>query len=381
MKKALAFFLSVSLPFAFCGCSAGDLFNRYISTGDTEEAQSQEPPAEGNRVYMDEIRGTLQDFNGNQVIVSSDSSTYTFDISQATIECADGLLAGANVCVIYQGQLQDTDTGSVKTLKVVDDYHQDSTLEESTIQGQLQNLTANSITIKTSDNKTLSCPVTGTEQYYQGGVKANTPVYLHYKGNFVNSPDNPNALLGTQARIFSVSDIDPLSVPSPTPTPAPAEGQEIKKENQMRAIIQSIQLNMLSVLIENTNTTLQLNMTGIPCYFNGGISIGSHVTLTYTGDFNGSTLDGITLLGITGEIPESSRNRSLSFSVTGDITASTSNTITLLTYDGMYITCYTENATNTSTGGLLTGSSVKVTFNPADCRTSNIYTALKIEDA
>lgn len=379
MKKALAFFLCISLTFAFSGCSAGDLVDRYISTGDTEE--TQEPPSEGNRVYMDEIRGTLQDFNGNRVTVADGSSSYTFDISQATIECQDGLLAGASVCVIYQGQLQDTDTSTVRALKVVDDYHQDNTMEENTIQGQLQNLTSNSATIKTADNQTVTCPVTGTEQYYQGGIQANTPVFLHYKGNFVSSPDNPNALDGTHTRVFSISDVDPLAVPSPTPTPTPAEGQEVKKENQMRAIIQGIQLNTLTVSVENANTVLQLNMSGIPCYFNGGTAIGSHVTLTYTGDFNGTTLEGITLLGITGETPESSRNRSLSFSVTGDITASTSNTITLLTYDGMYITCYTEGANNTSTGGLLTGSSVKITFNPADCRTSNIYTALKIEDA
>ena len=379
MKKALAFFFCISLSLTFSGCSAGDLIDQYISTGDTEETQNA--PSESNRVYMDEIRGILQDFNGNQVTVSSDSASYTFDISQATVECQDGLLAGASVCVIYQGQLQDTDTSTVKALKVVDDYHQDNTMEENTVQGQLQNLTSNSAVIKTGDNQIITCPITGTEQYYQSGIQPNTPVYLHYKGNFVSSPDNPNALDGTHTRIFSISDIDPLAVPSPTPTPAPVEGAETKKENQMRAVIQNIQMNSLTVAIDNTSTVLQLNMTGIPCYFNGGTSIGSHVTLTYTGDFNGSTLDGITLLGITGEIPESSRNRSPSFSVTGDITASTANTITLLTYDGMYITCYTEGATNTSTGGLLTGSTVKVSFNPADCRTSNIYTTLKIEDA
>lgn len=73
--------------------------------------------------------------------------------------------------------------------------------------------------------------------------------------------------------------------------------------------------------------------------------------------------------------------REIGFSVTGEITASTANTITLLTTDGISVTCRTDGADNTSTGGLLTGSSVKVTFNPADSRESNIYTCLKIEDA
>ena len=121
-------------------------------------------------------------------------------------------------------------------------------------------------------------------------------------------------------------------------------------------------------------------MSAIPCYFSGGIESGSHVNVIYTGDFNGTTLDGLTILGITGDIPENLSERNTSFTISGEITASTANTITLLTSDGMRITCNTESASNESTGGLLTGSSVKVTFNPADSRQTNIYTALKIED-
>ena len=109
-------------------------------------------------------------------------------------------------------------------------------------------------------------------------------------------------------------------------------------------------------------------------------SSGAHVNVIYTGDFNGTTLDGLTILGITGDIPENLSERNTGFTISGEITASTANTITLLTSDGVRITCNTESASNESTGGLLTGSSVKVTFNPADSRQTNIYTALKIED-
>ena len=108
-----------------------------------------------------------------------------------------------------------------------------------------------------------------------------------------------------------------------------------------------------------------------------GIESGAHVNVIYTGDFNGTTLDGLTILGITGDIPENLSERNTGFTISGEITASTANTITLLTSDGVRITCNTESASNESTGGLLTGSSVKVTFNPADSRQTNIYTALK----
>ena len=330
---------------------------------------------------MDEIRGTLQYFTGNQLTLLSGSDNYVFDISQATLECSDGMLCGDAVSVIYEGQLDSTDTGAVRVLKVVDDYHDTSEVKEGTTRGQVQNLTANSITIRSKGGKTVTFPITGTEQYYQGGIKAGNWVYLHYKGDFgPASADDPNVLDGSQMKIYSVSDIDPLNVPAPTPTPAPQEGVEIKPENKLRAVIQNIQTNILQVSPENTTNILNLDMSAIPCYFSGGIESGAHVNIIYTGDFNGTTLDGLTILGITGDIPENLSERNTGFTISGEITASTANTITLLTSDGVRITCNTESASNESTGGLLTGSSVKVTFNPADSRQTNIYTALKIED-
>lgn len=378
MKKILVVCIGSLFLITLSGCSLGDVVDRF---SDSEDTQIQDINPESTRVYMDEIRGTLQYFTGNQLTLLSESDNYVFDISQATLECADGMLCGDAVSVIYEGQLDSTDTGAVRVFKVVDDYHDTSEVKEGTTRGQVQNLTANSITIRSKGGKTVTFPITGTEQYYQGGIKAGNWVYLHYKGDFgPASADDPNVLDGSQMKIYSVSDIDPLNVPAPTPTPAPQEGVEIKPENKLRAVIQNIQTNILQVSPENTSNILNLDMSAIPCYFSGGIESGAHVNVIYTGDFNGTTLDGLTILGITGDIPENLSERNTGFTISGEITASTANTITLLTSDGMRITCNTESASNESTGGLLTGSSVKVTFNPADSRQTNIYTALKIED-
>lgn len=378
MKKILVVCIGSLFLITLSGCSLGDVVDRF---SDSEDTQIQDINPGSTRVYMDEIRGTLQYFTGNQLTLLSGSDNYVFDISQATLECADGMLCGDAVSVIYEGQLDSTDTGAVRVLKVVDDYHDTSEVKEGTTRGQVQNLTANSITIRSKGGKTVTFPITGTEQYYQGGIKAGNWVYLHYKGDFgPASADDPNVLDGSQMKIYSVSDIDPLNVPAPTPTPAPQEGVEIKPENKLRAVIQNIQTNILQVSPENTSNILNLYMSAIPCYFSGGIESGAHVNVIYTGDFNGTTLDGLTILGITGDIPENLSERNTGFTISGEITASTANTITLLTSDGVRITCNTESASNESTGGLLTGSSVKVTFNPADSRQTNIYTALKIED-
>lgn len=378
MKKLITIGIACLLSLSLSGCSLGSVIDRFTASDD---AAIQDINPESTRVYMDEIRGELQNFTGNQITLLSDEESYTFDISQATLECSNGMLAGDAVSVVYEGQLDSTNTGAVHALKVVDDYHQMTTLEDQTFRGQVQVLTANCITVKSDKNQTVTFPVTGTEQYYQAGIKAGNWVYIHYKGNLVAAADGNAATAdGSHTKTFSVSDVDPFNVPDPTPTPAPQEGTEVKKENKLRAVIQNIQTNVLQVSIENTTTVLNLDMSALPCYFKGGAETGSHVNIIYTGDFNGTTLDGISILGITGENPDRLSERDIGFTISGDIIASTANTITLRTYDGADITCNTEKATNSSSGGLLTGSSVKITFNPADSKETNIYTSIKIED-
>lgn len=372
-------FLSICSLFIFSlsGCGFENVVDN-IMPSQNETIQDIHP--DSTRVYMDELQGTLQTFTGNKLTLVSSSDTYLFDVSQATLESEDGMIIGDSVSVIYEGQLSGTDTSTVRALKVTDNYHNPDTLKEKTAHGQVQELTTNSITVKSRGGKTATYPTTGATQYYQKGIKPGDWVYLHYKGELeAPDPETPTRLYGYHIKVFSVSDIDPLVIPEPTPTPAPK--QKRKKQKQMRTIIQNVQTSTLQVSVENTDTILNLDMSKIPCYFSGGLAPGSHVTVTYSGNFDGSSTNGISVLGITGEVPETISDHGISFTVSGDITASTSDTITLLTYDNMYVTCNIENAANTSTGGLLSGSSVKVTFNPAKSRNSNIYYALKVEDA
>ena len=376
MKKWLFLSFCGLFCLSLSGCSFENALDKVISSKD-ESLQNIHP--DSTRVYMDEIQGTLEDFTGNKVSLISSSQTYTFDVSQAALESEDGMIRGDSISVVYEGQLSDTDTSTVRALKVVDDYYKSDSLKEKTSHGQVQQLTANSITVRSRGGKTATFPITGAEQYYQNGIKAGKWVYIHYKGEFdTPDPENPSRLYGSHIKVFSVSDIDPLVVPAPTPTPP--QSSKSKEEKKLRAVIQNIQTDILQVMIENTNTLLNLNMSGIPCYFSGGPASGSHVTITYTGDFDGSSSENISVLGITGDIPESLSEHGISFTVAGDITASTSDTFTILTYDNIYVTCNIENASNSSTGGLLSGSSVKVTFNPAKSRKSNIISAMKIED-
>lgn len=111
--------------------------------------------------------------------------------------------------------------------------------------------------------------------------------------------------------MLSVSDIDPLKVPEPTPTPPPQPDTPVPQEKQLRTVIRSVNMNTLQVSPDNSDTVLKLDMSSVPCHFSGGIAAGAHANITYTGEFNGTTLDGITVLGITGEIPEQANKHSI----------------------------------------------------------------------
>ena len=82
MKKFFASCSCLILLLSLSGCSPGAVIDRFVST---EDSSVQETVQDKPRVYMDEIRGILQDFTGSQVTILSDKTLYTFDVSQASL--------------------------------------------------------------------------------------------------------------------------------------------------------------------------------------------------------------------------------------------------------------------------------------------------------
>ena len=99
-----------------------------------------------------------------------------------------------------------------------------------------------------------------------------------------------------------------------------------------------------------------------------------------TGKFNGESTSGMKIRGITGEDPDILSVRNITSTVTGTILGTTANTVLLQTYDGVKILCSRENVPDLSSSGMEEGADLRVTFNPAKSRTSNIYTCIKFED-
>lgn len=380
MKKFTQLFVCSCALLSLSGCAIRDAITDYV--GSSQNTVQEITQAPGQRVYMDEVKGVLQDFTGATLTMSSQEQTYVFDLSEATLECEDGMITGDEISVIYEGQLSSEDTSTVKALKVVDDFHKKNQLEIRKAYGEVQGLTPNTITIKNKKGKTATYPITGTEQYYQGGIRQGVWVYVHFKGEFSSGSDD-TSLNASHLKVLSVSDIDPLTLPDPTPTPEPAldASTDVSQEQQLHATIQNISSNMLTVSPSGSDSTLNIDLSQIPSYFKGGTAPGSYVTITYQGQYQENSLEGVTVTAVTGDDPDSFRSRNLTYTVSGTIVGHTSNTVTIQTGDGATITCFTEGASDTSTSDLAVGAGICVTFDPTKSKQSNIYTSVKIQDA
>ena len=384
MKKLPAACIILGISLFMGGCS-NDHSNDHIislqdkisdastSVSENQEGQNSSPE---DRVYMDELSGSLQNFDGSCLTISSNGKIYTFDVSQTRLECKYGVVLSDNVSVIYEGQLSGTDISTISPIKITDQYHNETPLEDRTLKGKVKRLTSNALVIVTEKGNTVTFPVTGVKQYYKKGIKAGR--WVHFRGKFISSSQvDSKQYDGSFTKVISVSDVDPMKVPEPTPTPSP---EPKKKEHHLRARIVNVSTNTITVVPQTTNTELNVPVSSVPVYFKGGMAPGSYVNITYTGNFNGESTSGMKIRGITGEDPDILSVRNISSTVTGTILGTTANTVLIQTYDGVKILCDRENAQDLSTSGMEEGADLRVTFNPAKSRTSNIYSCIKFED-
>ena len=386
MKKLSAACIILGLSLFAGGCSNDQIDDHIISLQDKiSDAAASDPVSEEDsasssdeRVYMDEISGTLQDFDGTHLTISSNGETYVFDVSQTRLECKYGVVLSDQVSVIYQGQLSGNDITTISPIKVTDKYHNETPLEDRTLKGKVKSLTSNALVMVTEKGNTVTFPVTGVAQYYKKGIKAGKWVYVHFRGKFISeSKVSDKEYDGSFTKVISVSDTDPLKIPEATPTPSP---EPKKKEQHLRARIVSINTNTMTVIPQTTGSELTVPLTSVPVYFKGGMAPGSYVNIIYTGKFNGESTSGMKIRGITGEDPDTLSVRNITSTVTGTILGTTANTVLIRTYDGVKILCNRENVQDLSTSGMEEGADLRVTFNPAKSRTSNIYSCIKFED-
>ena len=108
---------------------------------------------------MAELSGSLQNFDGSCLTISSNGKIYTFDVSQTRLECKNGFVLSHYVSVIYEGQLSGTDISTISPIKITDQYHNETPLEDRTLKGKVKRLTSNALVIVTEKGNTVTFPV------------------------------------------------------------------------------------------------------------------------------------------------------------------------------------------------------------------------------
>ncbi len=271
MKNFTKLLLGSLVLFSLSGCTAGDMITSYTSISDQSETTLQntsETPKQ--RVYMDEIKGTLKDFTGATPTMESQEQTYVFDLSEATLECEDGMITGDEISVIYEGQLSNKDTSTVKSIESSRRLSQkESAGSTKGLWGSTES-DSNTITIKNKKGKTATYPITGTEQYYQNGIRTGVWVYIHFKGKFASSQNTQSSSLNaSHLKVLSISDIDPLTLPDPTPTPDPAQVSADASAKRTADSCRNSEYfpNTLTVLPSGSDSTINVDLSQIPSYF------------------------------------------------------------------------------------------------------------------
>ncbi len=376
-KMTAAAILSLSVILGGCG-SLDQIKEKYIEETTVEPTVSPEPK---ERVYMDQLSGKVQSFDGAFLSLSSEGSVYLFDASRASIETSHGLIAGDTVSVIYEGRLSGEDASGVQALKVVDELHKEEELTENVIEGTLVSLTQHSLTFTDKQNRRIVCPVPGTLQYYKNGIRTGGRLFIHYLGEIPDvDPGEGLSLEVPQIRVISVS--DRKEVPE---TPRMTKNVKITNEygdqfsvatDLFKGTVESFYGSVLQVVPEDGLSLVSADLSGARCYMPGGFSSGMGVRLRYAGGNGTGDITSATVYYAFGDDPADLKKEEMPFSVSGEVVGLTANTVTLKTADAVRVTFLTDSVP--ASGDLLYGNQVRITFDPDAARQTNILPALKI---
>ena len=385
--------LSVMAALFLSGCSAGELLDMLTGTTQHEDqealpASDQEP---AQRVYMDEITGTLAGFDGEHIRLQQDEKAYDFEVISATIESASGILSGDEISVIYEGKLDGDDTSQIKALKVTDALHKKEQLREYTISGLLVDIGSASLTLALDDGRDLRLPVIGRPQYYSEGLKEGMQLYVHLVGEILEGQDAFGMPEGSHVTVLSVSDLDPFSIPAEDPlraaraqqTPAPDRETASPDGNlpsRLRCSVENLSGQTLKVMPDQYDTPLVLDVSEIPFVLPEGCLEGAAIDIYYYGSFNGEDTKDMRIIQVRGVEASRLQMADIRSQVAGTVTGTTADTVSLVTPDQSLFTCRTHKARNRLTQPLLPGAQICVILDPSASIGTNIYSVISLED-
>ena len=399
-----------------------------VPAGETVPAQDEAAAVPKARVYMDELRGVLENFDGSYLRILSEGMSYVLNVERSSLECAHGMVKGDEISVIYEGRLEDVGAEGLKVLKVVDEVHKKAELSPQLFEGSLAELSPNTLTVVGDNGVTVRFPVAGSPQYYGEGVRSGAHIRVQYKGMLPEAAMSPpdvaaggsegaatapgadeaGQTTGSENNAASVDSSDSEETETPAGSvvsadlvkvlwvsseetygaPAenllsPSEGKEAKKNppKSLRGQVKGTNGGVLTFSPNGADSVLSLSLSWIPCWFPSGISEGLGANVYYNGEWPAGEGGSFSPVAVYGDDVSSLSASKVSSSFVGIIVGSTMDTITLDTEDGARLICRPGNAPDSSDTGLETGCRVRIVFDATENPDSNIYHCIRIQPA
>lgn len=357
--------LGCALAILLCGCGNNEQTSAAQKPQVTEAAETETaaPTPTEEQETGGEVTGKILNFTGSilSLEVEGEDNSVEFEIGDGKLKCQNGILAGEEVVVSYEGERKQGDITKAKVLEVSDAPGREE-LEETVIAGQIQAVTNNTLTIATEENVSITFVTTGARYELKQGLALDKWVDVSYKGEMIGS----NA---RNLKVLSVTDNNYLE----------EKDEELSSEDvqEMKATLLSVQNDILTVQ-EKEGEQYQFSASQAQISLRYGVLEDSEVILTYSGK---ASLDvsSSELKSVVDEDPKVVNEETGGFSVTGTVMVCGNNVLTLMSNDGAQITCAIENAQIDLEREPALGDYVKIIVKPN--KKSNVYQVLKIASA
>ena len=356
--------LGCAFTILLCGCGNSEQTSAAQKPQVTEAAETETAaptPAEEQKTGG-EVTGKILNFTGSilSLKVEGEDNSVEFEIGDGKLQCQNGILAGEEVVVSYEGERKDGDITKAKVLEVSDAPGREE-LEESVIAGQIQAVTNNTLTIATEKGISITFVTTGAKYELKQGLAPGNWVDVSYKGEMIGS----NA---RNLKVLSVIDSNYLE-----------ENEESASEDtqEMNAILLSVQNDILTVQ-EKDGEQYQFSAGQAQISLRYGVLEDSEVVLTYCGEAS-TDVSSSELKSMVDEDPKVVNEETGGFSVTGTVMVCGSNVLTVMSNDGAQITCAIEKTRIDLERAPALGDYVKIVVKPN--KKSNVYQVLKIASA
>ncbi len=412
-------------------------------TAKAETEAEASKAADKEEEALNEITGTIKSFTGGYLYLQADdgSGTLEFNLSEAQLDCKNGILSGDQVTVFYEGEIKGWDTSKVQVSHITDQVDKEE-LKPETLIGTVADVTTNTLSIRKDDQDTISFISTGADVQFSNGLELGSWVEVTYLGKLqgnnaknvkvVSITDDDDAIAEKQAEItltpfkrtvYAAADIcihEDYCADSPVLATLSAgtelnltagigfgwvqtqykgiegyvyeeylaeTGQESSgsgnpelewDQEEKEMTAELLKVDQDLIVVKSEDgKQYEFSCADTSISMKYGLLEGSEIVLEYLGQASADE-ETASLLSMTDVDPKVVNEKTGGFSVVGTVMASGANAMTIMSDDGAQITFTTEEITTEEEDMPGEGAYVSVVVKP--CQESNVYKALSIEN-